>query len=545
MNIRETVRSRVQDFTGVTKLSEQLQTERLENENLREAMSELQLALEDRGWQKVASDYDTEFTPDNIRLITKIARVFRIKNPLVKCAVELQANYIFGKGVTIASEEESVQKEIEAFLEDNKAELGNQGLWNKECTLRTDGNLYFVLFDDNSSGKVKVRTLDALEVQEKYCNPEDASEVWYFKRCWSKTVYDLATGTPSSESATAWYPALGLPPEKIVDKIGPDPVQKNSPVIHVKVGGLEKWKFGLSEVYAALDWAKAFTMFLTSWATIQESLRRIAIQVITPGGTKAQQRVKSAVNTTLADGSGQEETSPPPVTGAWWISGPGQKLQPLMTRNATTAPDEARQIKLQVCAALGLPEHFFGDPSTSNLATSKTLDRPTELKFIVRQELWRELLQVIVTYAMLRSKQSANGKLKEAKVTDAQLKVRVTFPPVLEHDIKQWVDAVVSAATLNGSPMAGTIDARTLATMLLEQIPGVENVKEIVDAMYPPDSYDPEEWAAQTAEEKQANALAQADARGNVFGDQSKMKQREALQILGRIIETAVGRIAA
>lgn len=520
-------------FTGVAQLSQRLSESEQSETLLTETMTELQLAMEDRGWLRMSEQYDTEFTVANIKLVTRIARVFRLKNPLIKCAIELQANYIFGKGVKITSPDTKVQDELKAFLEANKSELGNHGLWQSECTLRTDGNLFFVLFDDNSTGQVKVRTIDSLEIADKFCNPDDASEVWYFKRVWNKITFDAGTGSPMTEQMTTWYPALGYD-KNLLTTIGGQPVEKFSPVLHVKVGGLAKWKFGISEVYAALDWAKAFTMFLSAWATIQESLSRIAVQIKTPGGTKAQARIKTAAGqTTLGNTSGQLETNPPPVTGAWFIGGPNAEIAPILTKNATTAPDEARQLKLQVAAATLTPEHMFGDPSTSNLATAKTLDRPTELKFTVRQELWRDVLETICGYAMLRSAQAPSGRLKEAKKAATDLSIVVTFPPILEHDIKEWVTAVQLAATLDGKALAGTIDPKTLAKMLLSQIPGVENVDDLVEMMYPDASYDPEEWAAKTADEK---AAMLPEPTPSIV----PAKQKEALAMLGKIIERAL-----
>lgn len=503
-----------------------------ENEQLfRESMSELQLSLtEDRGWAKVAAAHDTEFTKPAIDLITRIARVFRLKNPLIKRAVEIQADYVFGKGVQIKSTDPNVQEAISQFLADNALELDTNGLHDKECTLRTDGNLYFVLFADRSTGRVKVRTIDSLEIADKVCNPDDASEPWLYKRIWNQVRLDQGSGTETTELITAWYPAFGFE-GKLPASVSGVKVQ-SSPVLHVKVGGLAKWKFGLSEVYAALDWAKAFTMFLESWATIQESLRRIALQVKTPGGTKAQQAIKQGVGqTTIGNSSGQGETNPPPVTGAWWIGGKGQELTPLITKNATTAPDEARQIKLQVCAAVGTPEHMFGDPSTSNLATAKTLDRPTELKFRNRQKLWEPVLQGLCQYAVDRAIKAPSGRLREAKVAEADARVVVTFPPLLEHDIGEVIGAAIDAATLKGLTFAGTIDPRSFTKMLWEQLPGIENVDAIVDAIYPDASYEAEEWAATPPSEAMpAPVAAPPGAKPGVA--EALVKFREAVEAL-------------
>jgi hypothetical protein len=56
-----------------------------------------------------------------------------------------------------------------------------------------------------------------------------------------------------------------------------------------------------------------------------------------------------------------------------------------------------------VAAATGMPEFFFGDANVGNHATAKTLDRPTELKFLDRQTLWADIHQDILQYVIDQS----------------------------------------------------------------------------------------------------------------------------------------------
>jgi hypothetical protein len=50
-----------------------------------------------------------------------------------------------------------------------------------------------------------------------------------------------------------------------------------------------------------------------------------------------------------------------------------------------------------VAAAMNIPDTILsGDVDQGNLATSKTFDRPTELAFMVRQGLWRQVEEDIL-----------------------------------------------------------------------------------------------------------------------------------------------------
>jgi hypothetical protein len=161
--------------------------------------------------------------------------------------------------------------------------------------------------------------------------------------------------------------------------------------------------------------------------------------------------------------------------------------------------------------------------STGNLATATTLDRPTELGFLERQESWREDLVVICTEVLKASLAAPKGKLREAierRRADAgkivvreakrvrgadgrwiyeraepktnEIDVRVEFPAIREGDIPALVTAAVSAMTLNnkGGQITGIDEkegVRHLGTLI-----GIEDVDEMVEAMYPESEYDPD-----------------------------------------------------
>ena len=86
---------------------------------------------------------------------------------------------------------------------------------------------------------------------------------------------------------------------------------------------------------------------------------------------------------------------------------------------------------------------------------------------------------------------------------DIDAGVAVTFPPLVEDDVKERVEAIVSAATLGqAGTLAGTMDLPTLARMLLLAL-GVDDVDEIIERLFP-DGEVPE--AEPTPERTQAEA---------------------------------------
>lgn len=288
----------------------------------------------------------------------------------------------------------------------------------------------------------------------------------------------------------------------------------------MKSGGLSKWLYGLSEVYSALAWAGAVKDYLEDWLSMNRSLARFAWNLETKGGQQAVEQFQKVISTGLGIGGTSAETNPPPVTGSTFITGPGNKLEPIKTSGATSNPEQGRRILLMVAAAFGLPETFFGDASTGSLATAVSLDRPTELKFMARQEQWREALQTIIGFVVTKSLTAPGGKLREACVNghtprvifmrpvrkdhgvtiweaeqppkQGDIVINIKFPSVLEHDVNQRVSAIIQAATLGGFTCAGTMDMKTVALQLMHEL-GIEDPEVVFDAMY--QDYDPTEFA--------------------------------------------------
>lgn len=461
---------------------------------LKETIADLELALEDRGWRRQIALTQYEFSRWGIQRIILMSQLYFIKNPLVKRAVQISSYYVFGRGVEIQSDNDAANKVIQDFLQqpENMKELGHTGLVKKEESLHTDGNLFFVFFTDKSDGQTTVRMIPALEIQQIICDPDDSSKPRYYQRQWSSMVFNPDSGQTNPEWKECWYPDVDYYPD--TDRyatIAGKPVMWDTPVVHEKIGNIAGWTFGVPDVYAMLDWARAYKSFLEDWATIQRALARFSWNIKTQGGPAAISNFQAFMGTTLGNtGNLLPERNPPPVAASAFVSGPGNELSPIKTAGTQTGPEEGRRILLMVAAAAGLPETFFGDASTGSLATAKSLDRPTELKFLEAQERWKMLLQRILRYVLKRSNIAPGGSLREATTKpDAsdQIPINVIFPSVLEHDIGEMIAAITTAATLNGLEPS-TMDIKNVSRQLWKQI-GMENVEEALDYIWPDAEY--------------------------------------------------------
>ena len=373
-------------------------TEHSNNELLQERIAELELALDDVGYERIGgSNFDKQFTKASIDKIAAMARVYWLKNPLVKRAVATQANYVFGQGVDVVAADEDVQTVVDAFMEDskNRAELtGEQAMLTKETELQVTSNLFFTFFTDPLNGATRVRTIPLSEITRIIYNPDDSKEPWYYYRQWQQPK---EPGSQKYEMHQAMYPDINYMPKGGLPKhFNGIEVMALNPVYHVKTNCLSDMEYGVSEIYAAIDWAKAYKDFLEDWYTIVKSLSKFAWKATSKSGATGMAQAKQVLEGAINGGSNLMNSDLPGQAAQVWMSSDNFDLAPMPKSGATVAVDDGRRALLMVCAATGIYEHYFGDPSTGNLATAKAMEQPMLLMFQERQELWTDVFNTIL-----------------------------------------------------------------------------------------------------------------------------------------------------
>ena len=387
----------------------------VQNTELSERLAALEFALDSMDWRLLTTQTQQEFSRDGLRILTELARVMYLKNPIVKRGVEVQRLYVWGQGMSVIAHDPEIQAVINAFNDDvkNQVELtSHQARMHKEIEQQVTGNTFFVFFVNNLTGAIRVRSIPFEEIVDIICDPEDAKTPWYYARSWSQTSFDTSGGAISTTTKRAYYPDWRYNPVAKPQTINNAPVMWNAPVHHLKTGSFANWRFGISEIYAAIDWARAYKEFLEDWASIVRAYRKFAFQLTTPGGKSGIAAAKAKLGTTLASGGTGAETNPPPVAGSTFIAGDGVNLTPVRTSGATVAAEDGRRLLLMVAAATGLPETFFGDVSVGTLATASSMDRPTELMMVDRQTLWKDEHQAIYEFVLRWAVKATQGALR-------------------------------------------------------------------------------------------------------------------------------------
>lgn len=513
------------------------------------AYGDIDLAMQNVEWRREINLSWLEFSRWGIQQIILVSRLYYIKNPIIRRLIDVSSCYVFGRGFEVSSPDEDANDVLKDFLERNQRTLGQIALTTLERAKYTDGNLFFALFADKADkGLVNIRTIDPTEIQDIIYDPDDSETPWYYHRSWNIRRVDERTGAVSQVQDDCWYPALEYEPSYEPDKIQEYRVEWGTRIHHRKCGTVSKWSFGCPLIFPALDWAREARRYLEACASVMAALSQIAYKITTKGGQQAMSGIKQQMETTVSVGSNLFDTNPPAVAGATMAMGPGTSVEAMRSNGAAQDPEKVRQYKLMCCMTVGVPETFLADVSTGNLATATTLDRPTELVFLERQEAWREDLVIIAKYVLKVSGNATNGKLREAfkrrAISDIKgieyhevartiqpdgrmgyveakknsvprigkspsIEVKATFPSIREGDIPELVAATIQAMTLGGSTGVTGIDEKQGVKMLYELL-GVEDGDELAEEMYPDGEYDPNRENQKQKAMEQAQAIAQS-----------------------------------
>ncbi|QKW15370.1 hypothetical protein [Verrucosispora sp. NA02020] len=472
-----------------------LEQESNNNELLQETVADLQRALYEPGWIRLTAQGEHEFSPEAMKQMRAICRLFAIKSPLIRHALNLRSSYVWGQGVEITARangredgQQDVQGVVRAFLDDPSNQRTLTGA-NARDQLETfglgcDGEVFFALFTRPATGRVQTRVLPADEIAEIISDPEDADTPWFYLRKWTHIGRDQH-GNEVRESRERLYPAIDYRPKSKPATYAGRPVDWWSPVLHVAVNQPLGWRRGIPDAYPAIDWAKAYKEFLEDWARLMRSLSRYAWKASAPGGRNGAVRTRLAAPPSRDPASGE-----PNHAGATAILPPDVQLEAVSKSGATLDSDSGRPLAAMVAAALGIPvTMLLGDPGiTGNRATAETLDDPTERVMIQRRDVWTAELHRILRYVIAASVEAPKGRLTGSVAVDdwgqqvirldgnTDTTIDIEWPRLDDVDMRDVVSAVVEASG------TGTVPPEVVVRLLLTAL-GVRRVDQIVERL--------------------------------------------------------------
>jgi hypothetical protein len=490
----------------VAHLTEQLEARDNDIEILRESLADIELALEDRGWERLSMDAARELSASGRRRIRELCRVMTIANPLMKRGLGLRKSYVWGQGVTITVRDQSddgqdVSAVVQDFLDDPRnlqTFSGSQAHEEMEQAAYTDGELAAGLFTDQLTGKVQLRWIPIDEITDIITDPGDAVAHWYYRRDFTERTIDrLGRIVPAAR--TEWYPALGFEPRIKPPTLDGAPVNWDTPVrmaaVNRPAGGATR---GVPDSFAAIAWARSYKEFLEQWAILMKALSRFAWQKRTRGD-----KVKDAAAKIAAAPAVTERGGNPAGVGAAVVNGPNDYLEAIPKTGATIDAGSGRPLAAMVAAAIDVPvTMLLGDPGvTGARAVADTLDQPMELAMSLRRAMWTALMVDVLNHVIDWAVRAPQGPLKGrirregdrviVELPDGDDRtIDITWPEFDSTPVETLVKAIVEADGTQTMPPL-------VVLRLLLQALKVDNVDEILDEVTDDDgNFIPPEGAA-------------------------------------------------
>lgn len=450
--------------------------------SLREDVTQLQRQLEDVGWVKINStDWSfSEGVQEKYTDMVKRCRLAYLKNPIVGQAVNLTTYYTFGEGVMEpkCQESEEVNEIIKEFWNDpdNRLSLtSNENQLRLSNKLQYDGELAFIMQVD-VDGTCYVRLIDTLSITTIVRDKMDGMRPLFYKRrinMRDQYIPDWSNGLALLREQESERWAAMLKDHGINDS----DVVKNTYLYHVKVNNDILDQRGIPEVYRALDWVNSNLKINSDTATFINAQAQFAFKKKIKG---SRSQVDAMVNRQRQN---TNLTNPSYMAGSTHVSSEGVDLEAVNLQGSTGQLFETgiRRTLLMVCAGFGIMEHYFGDPSTGNLATSKSMELPMLKKFKARQKLWECIIKNILNFVLdmklfAVSPQAfyfndMKNRLTALENRDySSREIDIDFPDILDTDIKQLAEALIAAKN------AQLIPIETAQRMFMQEL-GIDDIE--------------------------------------------------------------------
>ena len=413
------------------------------------------LALEDAGWINLSGANGDVISGAERITNLKLSRLYSTKDPMGKQSIRLWTDYTFGTGMTSHSDEDATEKVRKAFW-DSKANqniLSARGQRKSSNKLLIDGEVFFAIFLGPES---RIRWIDPLEITEIITDSDDKENVKFYKRSWSD-----AQGKPRTE----YYPSVNNPKNEGDKDADGKEVKAGSDaplVYHLTYNTISQR--GNPLLLPALTWMKYLTKQISSYIAVDIAQGKFVLRSKVKGGQAAVDAIKAktegkevAAGSTLLENMGVDTTS--------------FKID----ARAQNAYAGARLTKLQIAAAVGIPEQYFGDISIGNLATAKTVELPMMKMFQSYQKVWED------TYKDINEVVFTHNSISEDKQY-----VDMDFPKIAPEDVASAAQAIVGI--LQVMPELGNSDdVKQIALMTL----GVNDPAEVLDELGKTEESDP------------------------------------------------------
>ena len=360
----------------------QLQDREFKFEVLQEKLSQLDLMMENQGWSSVSEYGEEGPSLDQVRRASKQIRNLMALNTWIKRGFRLRQTYIWDGNIQYAnipnktdlrSKSPNVQELIDK-PQNQKYFFSHQAREEREGALYSDSQALY-LGDDSSK---LLRPLSFGEITADYRNPDDASEIWAYRRSWNH--YPQGSATPDVRNEWYFRHAFWDQKTKAINYGGNrETVNQGVRVFGEPVNSQIGWAYGIPDALAAVPWVKMYRDFIVNGFTVTAAMAQI--------WAVAKQNAQSgADNATAVIGGGG--------VGQVAVLGASNSLNPLSTAGQAYDFEKGRTIIAAAASAVEISAiAMTSDTSVagSSYGSALTLDLPTRLAMQARRNFHIDL----------------------------------------------------------------------------------------------------------------------------------------------------------
>lgn len=374
---------------------------------VREAISDVARQVEDLSWINLSAERATQDIPyeDRKRNLARI-RLYRRRNPLAKQGANLLQHYALGQGISLrANNRTKIAPIVDEFWEDPinaQVFTSHQSQKERLDDVFTDGDLFMVLFPDAVAGTLHLGKLDAMYVEDVITDPDNGAIPKWYKVVKPDQKFNFTNGEweqgVSSGTDFVYYRdwrnddelgGRGAPPKRLV---------ADGLIYHSAIN--RRGKFGESELAAAMDWIKAHKDFMEDRASINHAAAQVAWKKKRKGGQADINAEVARLQSSITGTPSRWESNPPVPTASTIVENEGTNLQWMETKIGSASDDE-RTLRMMLGAGMGgIPNHYFGDEASANLATATAMELPLLKTYEDWQTFWGDVCKDIVGFLL-------------------------------------------------------------------------------------------------------------------------------------------------
>jgi hypothetical protein len=470
--------------------------------------------LQEPGWTQLGSGSNSDLIAGEIdrQLANQLARWYYLKDPTASQAVMLHNAYTFARGVSIKAKDERIQGLIKTFWDDprNRHSISRAAAqWAMNTERQLEGELFLGLFVSTITGRVTVRLFDPSEFPESngiITMPGDPTFPIYFRREFAPRWFDFAEGAyKTGRRMFAYYPDYRNAGADL-DGAGHGQWVKwdrytEVYVMHICTNPLAGR--GLTHLNAGLPWLKALKGFMEDRATLTLALATFAFKQKVKGNRQAVQRVLNQWGTyETSQRYGNPGDDRERRQGAnTWVENDGSTLEQLKTDSGSSNAYQDMRMFRQM-AGLGsghIFEHYLGDPSTGNLATSTAMELPLLKMFEFEQQVWEDVIGDLSNFVVVQGLRFGNRDIQGMAniradiaggsplwvidpIGDVDLTVTATLPPIVQSDVAIWGNALASIAQSEIMTGQQIVPPEQKAQVALNML-GIDDIGQIIDVL--------------------------------------------------------------